>query len=82
MNLYAGCLCGKYLILDGADIPYIIEVDDKKTRWELYCNELEVTLIDYGFCDVLFNGNKHCFPYWTTRNPLKFIGFASGEKIK
>lgn len=78
MKLHAGSLYKNYLVLYGADgDPSIcIQVDNRDTQWDIYCNDVEIELVDDKNSKVTFNGQKFHFPYIQTDEPMKTLGFA------
>lgn len=66
--LRAGSLCGEYLVLYKSRKVFhsFVRIQDRKTLWELYCNDIEVEFDNNETCtiihdDIIINGVPYFF---------------------
>jgi hypothetical protein len=84
MKLHAGSLYKSYLVLYGelgilSGNP-IIKVDDESLQWDMYCNDLEIDLVDWihkRTATVTYQGNVYTFECLISKDPMKDLGFTS-----
>lgn len=77
MKMHAGSLYKNYLVLYGENTtPICIQIDNRDIQWEIYCNDLEIELVDSKNAKITFNDQEFRFPYIKTDNPMKTLGFA------
>lgn len=78
MKLHAGSLYKNYLVLYGESrTRIVVQVDDSKLQWKLYCNDVEFQEIDSETGNIsLENEYPTVVKYWETTDPMKFLGFG------
>lgn len=75
MKLHAGSLYRNFLVLYGdVDNAHIIQVDDDKVQWDIYCNDVEFDPIDLTEAEVVFEERSYKFKYQVTKTPMKDLG--------
>lgn len=76
MKRHAGSLYKNYLVLYGEGDPICIQIDAKPTQWEIYCNDVEVTLENDKTAKVIYKNWELHVPYIQTTNPMKTLGLS------
>lgn len=77
MNLHAGSLYQKYLVLYGEEeTPRIITVTDRELQGKIYCNDVEVKKESTETLAVEFEGELYIFPCVKSDDPMKTLGFS------
>ena len=81
MKLHAGSLYKNTLILYGENTtPHIIFFEDaggeQTLQFEIYCNDVEFSVVDSKWATVEYNGVKYNFQYVISNDPMKFLGFS------
>lgn len=80
MKTHAGSLTGNVLILyyhEEETLKYlIIEVDNQDLQWDMYCNDLNVNVINNEKAEIEWKGKPYLFPCTFTDNPFKTMGWG------
>lgn len=80
MNLHAGSLYRNFLVLYGEKDDLgrrIIQVDNQRLQWDIYCNEVKFDAVDSKLASVTFKDKVYEFPYFISKDPMKDLGFSS-----